>query len=55
MIYARILLILFLVLLAIYWTMLLLQLFGAIKFTKKEITFKGIIIPFYYWFYTYNY
>lgn len=36
-------------LLAIYYSMLVLQLFGAIKFTNRKITVTRCLIPFYYW------
>nr|DAN43825.1 MAG TPA: hypothetical protein [Caudoviricetes sp.] len=36
-------------LLAIYYSMLVLQLFGVIKFTNRKITVTRCLIPFYYW------
>lgn len=40
---------LFIVLYFIYIITVLLQLYGIISFTNRKITFKRMIVPFYYW------
>jgi len=37
-------------LLVLYYFMCVLQLFGIIRITKKEMTFPKVFIPFYYFF-----
>jgi len=34
----------------IYYVLLMLQCFGLIKFSKEEVSFPKILIPFYYFF-----
>jgi hypothetical protein len=34
----------------IYYLLLMLQCFGLIKFSKEEVSFPKILIPFYYFF-----
>lgn len=50
MIYARLLSICIIPLAAIYYILCVLQLFGVVKFTKNEIRFPKVLIPFYYFF-----
>jgi hypothetical protein len=40
----------FLFLVLVYYFMLALHMWGILTFTKKAITHKGLLIPFYYWF-----
>lgn len=49
MIYARVLLAAFVVLVVIYYVMVIGQLFGKWKITNREIKFSLLCIPFYYW------
>jgi hypothetical protein len=49
MIYARVLLAAFVVLVVIYYVMVIGQLFGKWKITHREIKFSLLCIPFYYW------
>lgn len=49
MIAFRVISLVIMLLLAIYYGMLILQLFGAIKFTNRKITVTRCLIPFYYW------
>ena len=49
MIYLRILIVAFNILLFVYYAMLIGQAMGMLKFTKREITFRRGIVPFYYW------
>lgn len=49
MIYARLILIAFVVLLALYYAMVVGQLFGWFFITRKDMTFLKLLIPFYYW------
>lgn len=49
MIYARVLLLAFIVLAVIYYIMVIGQLFGKWKITNREIKFSCLCIPFYYW------
>ncbi len=49
MIAFRIICIVIMLLLAIYYGMLVLHLFGAIRFTNRKITVPRCLIPFYYW------
>lgn len=49
MLYARIILIAFILLLVLYYAMVVGQLFGLFKMTSRKIKFSGLIIPFYYW------
>ena len=44
----RLIFIALIVLVLIYYIVAILQYFGAIKFTKKKITFIRTLIPFYY-------
>ena len=41
---------LFAVVAVIYYVLLVLQCWGLIKFTNKELTFGTMLIPFYYFF-----
>jgi hypothetical protein len=50
MYFFRLILTTFLSLLFAYYITVALQLFGVVTFTKKEISGKKLIIPFYYWF-----
>ena len=52
MLYFRLLLLVFFACLAFYYVTCMLQMFGIIKFTKKntEIEFPKCLIPFYYFF-----
>lgn len=38
------------ILVVIYYLLVMLQCFGVIKFSKEEISFPKILIPFYYFF-----
>lgn len=49
MIYARLILIAFIVLGALYYAMVVGHLFGLFIITKKKISFLKLLIPFYYW------
>lgn len=50
MIWIRIFVMLFVILMAIYYGMFILQCFTSwFKFTNREITFERALIPFYYW------
>lgn len=49
MIYARVLLLAFIVLAVIYYIMVIGQLFSKWKITNREIKFSFLCIPFYYW------
>ncbi len=49
MIYARIILGAFILLAVIYYSMVVGQLWGAWKITRRPITFSKLCIPFYYW------
>ena len=49
MIWLRILISMFAYLGAIYYIMLLFQLFGKLKFTNRKMTFLRCVTPFYYW------
>lgn len=49
MIYARVLLLAFIVLAVIYYIMVIGQLFDKWKITNREIKFSCLCIPFYYW------
>lgn len=49
MIAFRIICIVTMLLLAIYYGMLVFHLFGAFKLTNRKITLVRCIIPFYYW------
>ncbi len=49
MIAFRIICIVIMLLLAIYYGMLVLHLFGVIRFTNRKITASRCLIPFYYW------
>lgn len=48
MIYARLLSMTLIPLAAVYYLLCVLQLFGVIRFTKADITFPKVLIPFYY-------
>ena len=48
MIYARLLSLCIIPLAAIYYLLCVLQLFGVARFTKSEIRFPKVLIPFYY-------
>lgn len=49
MIWIRLVTFLISFLIGIYYTMLVIQLYGGIKFTNRKFTFLRCIIPFYYW------
>jgi len=49
MIYFRLLIGAVVVLAAIYYFMVVLQCFGLVRFTEKNISFIKAILPFYYW------
>ncbi len=49
MIWLRIIIVLFVALMLIYYSMLILHIAGIIKFTSRKITFSRAIRPFYYW------
>lgn len=49
MIAFRVICIVIMLLLAIYYGMLVLHLFGAIRFTNRKITMSRCLTPFYYW------
>ena len=49
MIYARVLLGAFILLAAIYFAMVIGQLFGKWKITQRPISFAKLCVPFYYW------
>jgi len=51
MIYARLLSMTLIPLAAVYYLLCVLQLFGVIRFTKADITFPKVLIPFYYFIY----
>ena len=38
------------ILVVIYYLLVMLQCFGVIKFSKEEVSFPKILIPFYYFF-----
>jgi len=48
MIYARLLSMTLIPLAAVYYLLCVLQLFGVIRFTKADIRFPRVLIPFYY-------
>lgn len=48
--YLKILVFIAVILFLVYVILTLGQLFGLWKYTEKKITFKGLLIPFYYWF-----
>ena len=54
MIYARLLSMTLITLAAVYYLLCVLQLFGVIRFTKAEIQFPKVLIPFYYFIYSPN-
>lgn len=54
MIYARLLSITLIPLAAVYYLLCVLQLFGVIRFTKANITFPKVLMPFYYFIYQPN-
>ena len=49
MIWIRLVMIAFAILYAIYYLMVISQLFGVIKFTNRKFTFRRCLVPFYYW------
>lgn len=49
MIYIRVLTVVFILLFAIYYASVIMQVLGLTKVTDKEIKFIKAIIPFYYW------
>lgn len=49
MLYTRVILVAFVVLLIIYYFMVIGQLFGGWKITNKKIKMSKLIVPFYYW------
>lgn len=49
MIYWRLLMTALIVLAALYYIMVVLHCFGAIKLTEKKISFIKAVIPFFYW------
>lgn len=49
MLYARLILGAVVILLAIYYIMVIGQLFSVWKVTKKKIKFNNLVIPFFYW------
>ena len=49
MIWLRLLIVVIALIAALYYTMVLLQCFNVISFTKRNITFIRMLIPFYYW------
>lgn len=49
MIWLRIIIVLFVALMLIYYSMLILHIAGIIKFTSRKITISRAICPFYYW------
>lgn len=49
MIWLRLILTLLAWLMAIYYVMVILQCFSAIRFTRRNITLGRLLIPFYYW------
>lgn len=49
MLYARVILMVLLPLAAIYYAMVIGQLFGKWKITQRRITFAKLCVPFYYW------
>lgn len=49
MIWLRLVTFLISFLIGIYYIMLVIQLYGGIKFTNRKFTFLRCIIPFYYW------
>lgn len=49
MIWLRILILAFAYLCIMYYVMLVLQLFGCIKFTNRNMTFLRCMLPFYFW------
>lgn len=49
MIYARIILGALTLLIAVYYAMVVGQLFGAWKITQRQFTFTKLCVPFYYW------
>ena len=50
MIWLRFLILTLAVVLIVYYAFCILQLFGLIKFTKEDIKFFKMLIPFYYFF-----
>ena len=50
MIYARLLSVVLTALAILYYTLVILQCFGIVRFTKKAIKFPNVLIPFYYFF-----
>lgn len=54
MIYARLLSLTLIPLAAVYYLLCVLQLFGVIRFTRADIRFPKVLIPFYYFIYKPN-
>lgn len=54
MIYARLLSLTLIPLAAVYYLLCILQLFGVIRFTRVDIKFPKVLIPFYYFIYSPN-
>ena len=52
MIYARLLSLTLIPLAAVYYLLCILQLFGVIRFTRVDIKFPKVLIPFYYFIYS---
>lgn len=50
MIYARLLLLVFVALAGVYYLFVVLQCFDIVQFTKRDIAFHKALIPFYYFF-----
>lgn len=49
MIYLRVIIVFFALLVLFYYISVICQIFGISNFTDKEIKFNKAIIPFYYW------
>lgn len=49
MIYTRVILVLLIILILVYYTMIVAHLSGVINLTERKITFGKLCIPFYYW------
>lgn len=49
MIYSRLVMLAVFVLLATYYSMIVLHQFGVIKITNRKVSFNKAVIPFYYW------
>lgn len=51
MIYARVILVVLIILILVYYAMVVAHLSGIIYLTSRKVTFAKLCIPFYYWVY----